>query len=509
MDRYLLTAGGLIAAGLSGLPARAEMPQPVDQTVLNRLSVSDPSAAFLSAFEAGDELTEAEFTAARGVGARVAAGVSFTRYPRADLDGPGDWAEHMPPREGGPQAQSCISCHAAPYANGAGGLALNVAIDPMMSGDPALYLERNTLPLFGLGAVQRIAEEMTAELQSAKAALGAGVCEAGAPDSVALRAKGVDFGSLTAEPSRTDAGCTAVFDMSAVDGVDDDLVIRMFGWKGNQATIRAFTRGAAHNELGMQADELVGDVDGDHDGVTGELSVGDVTAMTVYMAALERPTSLIELDSLGISELDPALKETILAGEARFAEVGCASCHVPEMTIDDPVFSEPSASPAFAEATMPGGMAAADVGLSPATAIRFDLTRDQPNNLVLATADGAAEELTPLGVYPRNAEGKAIVTWYSDFRRHDMGPGLADPIDAYGVGASVWPTRSLAGVGTTGPWLHNGHATTLDEAIRAHGGEAADSRDAYVGLSDAEQEEIVAFLGNLVFVDLDPESETD
>ncbi|MEP2031368.1 MAG: hypothetical protein ABJI96_21930 [Paracoccaceae bacterium] len=39
----------------------------------------------------------------------------------------------------------------------------------------------------------------------------------------------------------------------------------------------------------MQAVELVGDQDGDFDGMTSELTVGDVTALTTYMAALERP----------------------------------------------------------------------------------------------------------------------------------------------------------------------------------------------------------------------------
>lgn len=50
-----------------------------------------------------------------------------------------------------------------------------------------------------------------------------------------------------------------------------------FGWKGNHATIRDFTRNAAYNELGLQATELVGDMDGDFGGVTNELSVGDMT----------------------------------------------------------------------------------------------------------------------------------------------------------------------------------------------------------------------------------------
>jgi mono/diheme cytochrome c family protein len=257
----------------------------------------------------------------------------------------------------------------------------------------------------------------------------------------------------------------------------------------------------------MQADELVGEVDGDYDGVTGELSVGDVTAMTIYMAALKRPTSLMELAELGLADLDPDLSAAIAAGEARFAEIGCAGCHTPQMVIDDPVFSEPSANPAFAEATMPSGVPADDVGLSASTAVRFDLTADQPNNLVVMAEDDPDAAPTPLGVFPTTDAGQAIVAWYSDFRTHEMGPELADPVDAYGVGASVWPTRSLAGVGTTGPWLHNGHATTLDDAIRAHGGEAAASQAAYVALPEEARDEIEAFLTNLVFVDLDPEDD--
>jgi CxxC motif-containing protein (DUF1111 family) len=66
----------------------------------------------------------------------------------------------------------------------------------------------------------------------------------------------------------------------------------------------------------------------------------------------------------------------------------------------------------------------------------------------------------------------------------------------------------LAGVGSTGPWLHHGNATTLDAAIRAHGGEADKSRRAYEALCEADQKAIVAFLENLIIIDdLDPEEE--
>lgn len=495
------TPGALLILTATLAPASAGAPRPVDQAALNALAAVSMTEAFHEAFEAGDDLTEAIFTTARGAGANVGAGQRFTRLPRADLTGPGEWASHFPPREGGPQAQSCIACHAAPIANGAGGIALNVAIDPLQSGDPAQFLERNTLPLFGLGAVQRVAEEMTAELMASRDALGVAVCASGAAGQVQLMAKGVSFGTLAAGPETTgDGACAARFDTTGVEGVDADLVVRMFGWKGTAATLRGFARGAAHNEMGLQAVELVGDADGDHDGVTGELSIGDLTAMTVYMAALERPTSRLELDDLGIVPLDAAERARIEAGQGRFADIGCATCHRPEMTLDAAIFREPSTVPGFAEPVLPSGADAAAMGLAPATAVAFDLTADQPNNR-LAGPDGGEIRL---GSFQAAPGGGAVVRWYSDFRRHDMGAELADPVDAYGFGASVWPTRSLAGVGSTGPWLHHGHATTLQEAILAHGGEAQAARNAFAGLEAGAQAEIVAFLENLIIAHFDP-----
>lgn len=487
---------------LAGSAAWAEMPDPVDQRMLNQMVAADPLAAFVFAFEAGDELTEARFTTERGAGANVGLGQRFTRFPRADLKGPGEWAQHFPAREGGPQAQSCIACHASPLPNGAGALALNVVVDPLQTGDGRQFLERNTLHLFGLGAVQRIAEEMTAELKQREAKLAWGVCEVGIDLSTKLETKGVNFGWLSASPRESGEGCLAQMDYRDVIGIDSDLVVKMFGWKGTHATLRGFTRGAAHNEMGMQAVDLVGTADGDFDGVVNELTVGDLTAMTIYMAGLERPTSRIELDALGLVPLEPAERETILAGERRFAGIGCADCHKPTMTIDDPVFREPSAVPGFAEAQFPSGEMAAEHGLAPEKAISFSLVADQPNNRV-ELPNGQPFRL---GAYESTADGKAIVRWYSDFKRHEMGPALADPVDAFGFGASVWPTRSLAGVGSTGPWLHHGHATTLDEAIVAHGGEAEASRRAYQALPPDAQAEIVAFLENLVITKIDTDT---
>ncbi len=496
----VIVVGSLV---LSASVALAETPPPVDQKDLMSRLGKDRLEAFVYAFEAGDEITEADYTMERGVGARVSDGQYFSRLPRADLASAGDWAEHFPAREGGPQAHSCISCHSAPLANGAGPMAMNVVIDPTHSGDPSSFLERNTLHLFGLGAVQRVAEEITQDLKQQEAALAKETCEESFPIKHYLVSKGISFGALTASAEVDGTTCKANINYDEVYGIDEDLIVRPFGWKGLHATLRSFARSAAHNEMGMQGVELVGNEDGDFDGVTGELTVGDVTAVTLYMAALERPTSKLELAELGLVELTQDEKYKLLRGEQRLVDAGCTSCHVPSVDLNNAVFSEPSAVPGYSEEELPSGAIAAKLGLDGKNPMWFDLTKDQPNNRI-AMADGSEVHL---GAFPSKGETGATVFWYTDFRRHDMGPKLADPIDAYGFGASVWPTRSLAGVGSTGPWLHHGHATTLREAIMAHGGAAELSKNAFIALPEEQQDELIAFLENLVIANFDPEEE--
>lgn len=489
-----LTTLPALLAGLTPFAVIAEDALlPVDQHTITQMVQSGQGAqAFMDAFEIGDELTEHSFDAARGVGANIGEGRRFSRFPRADLTGPMEWANHFPEREGGANATSCIACHNAPFDNGAGDVALNVILDPAHTGDPSKYLERNTLPLFALGIPQRLAEEISVELYLQRDAARAGACETG--DATAqLSAKGIDYGLIRFTRIGQDP-CKLEMDASQLDGIDADLVIKPFGWKGNHATIRAFTRGAAHNELGLQAVELVGSKDGDFDGVTHELTVGDLTALTVYMAALERPVSLLELDEIGLMSLTPIERENIVAGRRLFTQTGCASCHTLSMTFEDTVFKEPSTVAGFFDVVFPDGSDPRAQGLDAMQAVSFDLSADQPNNMVTLPEGG----IYHLGVVEHDAKGAAFANWYTDFKRHDMGAQLSDPSDPLGLGASKFLTRSLAGVGSTGPWLHDGRATTLHEAIETHGGAAAASRDQYVSLSDDAQAQIVAFLENLV-----------
>jgi hypothetical protein len=497
-------AGGAVPPGdQSGFPATGH----VEQRRITRGALS-----FREVFNLGDELFESVFTALDGAGAlRLPDGTPLpSRFSR------------VPPGGGrftGPNAQACDGCHNSPFPTSAGEPASNVLQDPAGMGVPPFNL-RNTISLFGSGVLQRLAEEMTEELLAIQSDAAAAAVPGGPAVRRDLEAKGIAFGSISA--SRGADGALR-FDFSEVRGVDPDLVVRPFGWKGNVATLRDFCRGAARNELGMEADELVakdplGGEDPDGDEVSGELSVGDVTAITVYVAAQEVPAERSRLVRDGF--LPPPTPEAgglARRGEVLFNEIGCGGCHVPELRLEDPVFEEP---------TLRGGGNYLDPEIDPAVT---ELDPSRPLRFQLAR-QGDFPRLEP------HPAGGARVRLFADLRRHDMGRVLADaqptrsqaadgrPLAADGqpvsIARTVFLTAELWGTGNTGPWLHDGRAATIEEAVLLHGedeppdsvaegrSEAQESRDAFAALSDRDRLAVVEFLRGLVLFSL-PEEEGD
>jgi hypothetical protein len=511
----------------------------VSQTELRQLvAAGQDHDAFEEAFELGDELFATQFNALDGGGANVGRGQRFTRVPRSDLKGSGEWFRHEPERVTGPNAQGCFECHETPFEDGAGTAALNVHRDPFRTGIVSQFVERNTPHVFAPGAIQRLAEEMTDGLLADQERLRRSVCQSGGTQKIALTAKGVSFGELRATRTRPNP-CVVTFNTDGVQGVDflpsvenpdaaPELIVRPFQWKGSVAFLRDFNRGASHNELGMQSVEIVGDnVDGDFDGVVNEMTIGDQTALAIYLAAQPRPTTLVELSSLGI--LDPPLSGAqitqITRGQKVFHEVGCASCHIPSLTIDKPIFSEPSQNAAYRDGdTFPAGQSTVQRGVEPRFAVKFDLTRDQPDNHI-TLPNGQPFNL---GAFRRTSAGGALVELYGDLKRHFMGPRLREPVNEI-AGDDVTPiptlpnnrhtpetflTENLWGVGSTAPYMHDGRATTLVEAILEHAtsarddpSEAADARRKYLDRTPSDKRALVAFLENLVLFKLEEEEE--
>jgi CxxC motif-containing protein (DUF1111 family) len=86
---------------------------------------------------------------------------------------------------------------------------------------------------------------------------------------------------------------------------------------------------------------------------------------------------------------------------------------------------------------------------------------------------------------------------FSDLLLHRMGPGLADNIRQGQAMGDQFKTAPLWGVGRRPFWLHDGRARTLDQAIRLHGGEAAQAAQRYSRLLPNDRQTFMQFLMGL------------
>jgi hypothetical protein len=362
-------------------------------------------------------------------------------------------------RVNGLDGQTCLECHSfvsaatSPPTLGIGGFGGSVtnafiqptAIDPADLEDldgTARFDGRFANPpfVFGAGAVELLGLEMTADLQRLERRIE------GVPDAeVDLVTKGVRFGTL-----RTDGN--GVLDYGDVAGVDRDLVVKPFGRKGEFATLREFDTEAMQFHFGMQPVEVVGEGDPDDDGVPDEIHVGDVSALSIFVATLERPF------------MEP-LTHAARRGFAAFRSVGCADCHRPELQTR--------------RRRLP---------------LRFPEVRDDPWANVYFALDLTRAPMK----FSKVRRGGIRVPLFADLKRHDMGEGLKEDFArADGKRNREFTTARLWGIADSAPYLHDGRATTLTDAILLHGGEGEAARDAFAALPDDAQADLLAFLRSL------------
>jgi hypothetical protein len=87
-----------------------------------------------------------------------------------------------------------------------------------------------------------------------------------------------------------------------------------------------------------------------------------------------------------------------------------------------------------------------------------------------------------------------IYLLYSDLLLHDMVPALDDKAVQGEASGLDWRTAPLWGLGLRPRFLPDGRATTLRDAIIAHGGEAETVRWRFLVLSEVEKEALYRFL---------------
>ena len=91
---------------------------------------------------------------------------------------------------------------------------------------------------------------------------------------------------------------------------------------------------------------------------------------------------------------------------------------------------------------------------------------------------------------------RKTVRLYSDLLLHDMG-SLGDGIEQGTARPREMKTAPLWGLRASAPYLHDGRATTLSQAITAHDGEGKAARDRYFRLGFTQRRQLMDFLNSL------------
>jgi hypothetical protein len=480
-------------------------------------------------------------------------------------------------------------------SGGAGGFAGNAFINTNLP-NPIFMFIRNAPHVFGSGYAQELAEEMTLDLLGLQTiALRDALTNPGVAASEPLKAKTIDFGlfvvtfigdaankpglktvidELNNNPGQDPPGFKIQWDK--IQGVSADLVVRPFQFKGIASNVRNFVRDACNFHFGMEPREInpgfdtpSENHDSDNDGIPDELSLGDVSALTIYTMTVRPPFQVQSRDEVEY-RLAQRGRNLFEGNEVFTKAVSCARCHTPSLHLIDSiaVVQDPRKElakfgpeqlvgngiglPAQLKSSAQLPVVRRFMGLDPVAAVgnrdagsALNALRDAwtryersflelPNNQLDAyvfnlTTLKPANRLPNSPPEPRAlsetqprllASGRSIeVPLFSDLRRHKMGKGLAEragfrqPTD---VASLVVPedeflTRPLWGVGDTGPWLHDGRAQSLEEAIllhRSEGSEANDVIDAFTNLTRDDQDAIIKFLLTLR-LPLDPRYDFD
>jgi CxxC motif-containing protein (DUF1111 family) len=238
-----------------------------------------------------------------------------------------------------------------------------------------------------------------------------------------------------------------------------DGSIGRFGWKAQTSTLKEFVMTACAVELGL---EVPGHPQGQLPYAAErraqkpglDLDSAECDALLAFVQSLAPPrqrkaSSAREADKLRM-------------GKKRFEEAGCATCHMPKLGSVDDLYSD------LLLHDMGDELADNGVYGNPSSGSEADPGEPVPANTV---ADGGAKNTTGAARAKRGATGRE------------------------------WRTPPLWGFRDTAPYLHDGRAANLEEAVALHGGQAARSAQKFFALTPEQRLEIEVFLKSLAAPD--------
>jgi len=227
-----------------------------------------------------------------------------------------------------------------------------------------------------------------------------------------------------------------------------------FGWKASTPSVRVQSLGALRGDMGITntlfPDESIANtpLHESYLSRTGFVDTGVDEAGNPEATQAFSDEVVFYAETLAVPARRNVDDESVVSGAQLFSQVNCTGCHQPDFTT------------ATGELFV-GGIA-------------------------------APEALKGQHIYP-----------FTDMLLHDLGEGLADNRRDFTATGVEWKTRPLWGIGLTktvnpaAGFLHDGRAATIEEAILWHGGEAQQSKNDFMDLTQVERQSLIAFVTSL------------
>ena len=272
--------------------------------------------------------------------------------------------------------------------------------------------------------------------------------------------------------------------------------IGRFGWKAQTASLADFTMTACAVELGLEVpDHSQGGLPQNPDYLPGglDLSASECDDLTAFIRDLPRPT-----------RLNADLPE-VAAGSEVFERIGCATCHAAKLGEVSGLYSDlllhdlgPKLGDVGQYEVFAPGTSEEEGEDEPAPIEPAGPIADREGNVEVIEV-ATSETIT----IDANLADIAIVDGSVPFpqpifnNQFGMG-GTGAPRPKLGAaGRQEWKTPPLWGLRDSGPYLHDGRADTIDEAIALHGGESSRIALNYFSLTPAERRQMLSFLRSL------------
>lgn len=228
-------------------------------------------------------------------------------------------------------------------------------------------------------------------------------------------------------------------------------------------------------------------------------------------AELKRLADPDDRDGDGVSGRPAVFRDGLIGRFGRKAQVA----HIDEFTEIALLQEQGITSPNLMHELLPGGQQLPD-GVDPVEEPEFSAVELAQLNAYMMFLAPPASTWSTSGEYIFTAVGcakchvpilrtgeseftvlnKKKVGAFTDLLLHDMGAEMADV--CLGVASPrEFRTAPLMGLSFHTSFMHDGRATSIEEAIEAHGGEGAGARKAFRELSHETRVELLKFLGGL------------